>query len=351
MTHRSRALATLVATSALFASFSVDAATADASLADVAMREGADYVASRDALLAAAKTDVAMAEAIRARARGAQFDDAHFVLDAVALAVVARMENPAADRPLAELQGLDPSVYRRFRRPEPIAGRELSAKKLPPAILVEALLKTSRLRTFHDAAIEEPAYRSALLVALADSGHALARPTLLHLARSGGAVTERATSATLLGQLGAGSARPLAELARDATQPDEVRTAAIVGLGRTRDPIALEILVDEARGTDDPVRADAAIRALGVLADAWVHAQHPTKDSDRIRRVSTETLVALLPAAVGTKRTELIALSLAVIADRRALPLLDAHIAKGGALAADASLVKRRTERALSRRR
>jgi len=352
MSLTARSFASLVAIPLLLVSSAATATVVDDRLHDLAQKHGEAYVAARDALLVEAANDpTGLAESLRARARNATFVDATFLEDALALAVVARLDDAAVDRPLGALQGLDPAVYQNFRRPEPIAGRELSDKKVAPAILVEALLKTSPLRTFHDAAKEEPAYKSALLVALADSKHALALPTLVHVAKNAGAIVERATAAALLGQLGHVSARPLAELVRDAAQPDEVRTAAIVGLGRTRDPLALEILVDEAKGAEDPARVDAAIRALGVVGDAWVHAQHPTKDSDRIRRVATETLVALLPSSVGTKRTELIALSLAVIADRRALPLLDAHIAKGGALADDARLVKRRTERALSRRR
>jgi len=313
----------------------------------MAVAEGAAYESARDALLATA----AMHAPLRERLRRATYADDTWVADAMVLTLIAHLDDPNAGRALDDIGGIDPRVYEGFRRPEPIAGRELVARRVAPGVLVEAFMKTSRLRRYVDAAREEPALRRALLVALTDSRHAIARPFLADVVRRGGSLDERASAAVLLGDLGAEGVRDLSTVAHDTRQPNEVRTAALIGLGRTRTRAALEILVDECENGRDLERTDAAIRALGVVGDAWATDAAPAKDAALIRLRATATLVGLLPAASGTVRVDLIGLSLATIADESAMELLDAHIAAGGQRAEDATRVKRRVARALARRR
>jgi len=249
------------------------AAAAPANIDALVEARGADYVALRDAALARPDLKAWLA------AQPADGWRRAVLVEALAL----RADTPQIDAPLRHLRGLDPAVYLQNRRPEPVAGRELAAARVPAAILMECYWKTVDRVSLHDggypdglspervdalAAAEHLAFRSALLMAIGRSGHALAAPFLANAARDDTApVAARSLAATAIGDT---QSRAAAGLLRDllGRVAPPIRAGVVHGAGKLRNEDGLDLMMQTLADFDDPGVRQVALMSLGAYANA-----------------------------------------------------------------------------------
>jgi hypothetical protein len=279
------------------------ASPVQADLQAMEQSDGAAYLAARARVISAG----ALAE-VEARRAESKYDAGTWRSDVIADAAHFWLTRAAEAERVYALEGLDPTKYRRRRRPAPEAGRELARSNADP-ILFELLLKT--MDRYPLATDEERiALEEAVIVALGRSSHPAAPLALLETARDRG---RRASSR------GLAAAQLRAEESLSALLADEtfeVRYGAVRGLGEVRTPSSVRALI--AASKDRELRL-AAIRALGTVASPFVLARSGNVHAEEIRSEASRAIVSMLLAEGSPAHADALVETLAVIRHRSAL--------------------------------
>lgn len=166
-----------------------------------------------------------------------------------------------------DVPGLRPEVFRKARRAQPTATRDVAS--WPAEVVLEHLAFVGDAAVADRSAQARFALRHAVIMAAGRSRHPAARFALQAvLSRPGESVQLRSAAAEALGLTGAKAAvGTLVALVQDAAEPLSVREAALAGLGGLRFSESLAALT----AWMDPEQAPSAriaVSALGRLGSA-----------------------------------------------------------------------------------
>lgn len=222
--------------------------------------EGQAYLDARDALLADKTGPGRLAQRIRDRAAEAQAWSADSQLDwrvgAFVDALTMHATHPQEARRLLNLEGLDPAVYARRRKPEPSALPELQQMRHVAPLMMELYLKGLGWYSWLDVTeTERQVLQAELLAVIGSSEHEASVPFL----------------AAVIGDR--------------SNIPDDVFRSAVRALGITDDrealSVLLEVLDDAHRDGDIEVYA-LAVEALGGIHDVetWPHLKAELSHAD-----------------------------------------------------------------------
>ena len=223
--------------------------------------EGQAYLDARDALLAGETELGGLAQRIRDGAAEAQAEGAASQPDwrvvAFVDALTMHATHPQEARRLLDLEGLDPEVYTRQRRPEPSALRELQQMRHVAPLMMELYLKGLGWYSWLAGVTEteRQVLQAELLTVIGGSDHEASVPFLAAVIEDRGSI------------------------------PDDVFRSAVRALGSTDDrealPVLLEVLDDAHRDEDVEVYA-LTVEALGGIHDAetWPHLQAELSHAD-----------------------------------------------------------------------
>lgn len=279
--------------------------------------QGEEYLEQREALRALGKGAIPAISARMFKARSSQ--------DALRRSLVVEITHAWLARPedcgrLYALSGLRPDHYLKRRRPEPEVSAEIRrlVGHVPPAIFFELALKTSNAypwspRSLYPSAVDEPTFaslrkkelralREGVIAWLGRLDHSAAPLLLEEMIQS----DERSLSErklALLALADTGSARAFEYLsylaAGGGARPEELRIAALIGLGKFRTEESLEILLGQAGGDGSIQLRTAAIRATGSLASAWALASKSGLGTHRLGARAADRLRQMLVAPSG----------------------------------------------------
>ena len=266
-------------------------------LAAVKPGDAAAYEAAREKVLAFGKDAIpALAE------RGApdRWTEAGWVRALAAEACRLRLANPelaaAVDRP----EGLDPAVYRRFRKPEPMILPSLARRGADAVPLLVERWRWTFDRQAWSAAEAGELERATLRNAILTMPGSVADPRARHflaevLATAVGRDAWRGDAAVSLGMVGGTAALPrLTGILDDATQPPGVREACARALGRIADLAALEAVRARLDGEKDAQVRRSYLHGLGILGSSWAwesRGKEVAALADAVRAGCAETLV------------------------------------------------------------
>ncbi len=177
-----------------------------------------------------------------------------------------KQTNPEAFAAVANVQGYRPEVYRQFRNPIPMVGRELRHLGKP------ALLPMLDALAFHrpDVSQASAQERQALIVGMLEAvghqrdarGSAVAQ-AIFKADNHPSLVTQ--TAAEAMGQLCDDSSLEL--LSTSLASPK--RMAAIDGLGECRNVEAAQLLADQLDASTSAGEAERIASAMGVMSSSW----------------------------------------------------------------------------------
>jgi hypothetical protein len=250
----------------------LDAAIAAA--AAVAPGDAQAYVAARAKVLAAGEASL---PALIDRAGDARFTSDGWKAALVAEACRVRLEHPEVAAQVDAPRGIDPAVYRKFRKPEPHCQADLArlGRDAVPLVLERRLWTLDDpARPFSEGAAgaaEREALAFATVFVPGAVGDARARFALADAIRDASlSLAARREAAVSYGACaGAEAIAPLGALVDDATQPVEVREGAAWGLGRVPTAAAADALLSRLAKATDARLARALEAGAGVLADKW----------------------------------------------------------------------------------
>lgn len=326
----------------LLALMAQDARALDDALDAVAAVKPGDaesYLRARERVLALGADAIPL---LRERGAAEKWTKDGWVRAMVAEACRVRLADPsfaaAVDRP----RGLDPAVYRLFRKPEPMCAPEL-ANRGPDG--VPLLLERWRW-TFSE--VTGDAEREALRIAILHVPGHLADARARHLLED--ALKDdsnrdawREQAAVSLGLCGGGDAlAPLLEVLDDERRPAPVRGACARALGRVPHAAALEAI--RAR-LESPRRAEL-LTALGILGSSWAwNARGPAyaETANEIRKSCADLLVDALKTT--PEHAEVIGRALAMTAWPRSVDAVEKMAQEGSEAAKSILPVLRRIRR------
>lgn len=285
--------------------------------------EGQAYLDARDALLAG-KTELGgLAQRIRDGVAEAQAEGAASRSDwrvgAFVDALTMHATHPQEARRLLNLEGLDPEIYARRRKPEPSALPELQQMRHVAPLMMELYLKGLGWYSWLDGVTEteRQVLQAELLTVIGGSGHEASAPFLAAAIEDRGSI------------------------------PDDVFRSAVRALGSTDDrealPVLLEVLDDAHRDGDIEVYA-LAVEALGGIHDVetWPHLQAELSHADpRVRAAAIRGARAYGsrwhwaddPAQGDAMRREIGLLLIDILAESDDSRVIDAVMASVGSLA------------------
>lgn len=221
----------------------------------------------------------------------------------VAEACRVRLASPELAAAVDAPRGIDPAVYKKFRKPEPFCQHDLARLGTDAVpLLLERWIWTFDERPFSagEAGLRE---RRALgLAALFVPGHladARARFALEEALRNAALpAEERRQAAVSLGQCAGTEALPaLAALFDDALQPIEVREGCAWGLGRVPAAEAGEALFARLAAQEEARLRRAVLQGISLLGDRWAWEARGAAAAEAalaLRRACAETLVRAL---------------------------------------------------------
>lgn len=255
----------------------------------VAARDAAAYTAARDRVVARGR------DALPALEAAATWTVDGWVRAVAAESCRTRITDPALAAAADSPAGLEPAVYERFRRPEPMVVPEL--RKLGPAVvplLIERWRWTFEAIPFSgDEAgqIERDAMRHGILQVPGMLADARARGWLENVLRDEKTESFRQFAAVSLGQCGGSPL--LASILDDRRESDAVREACARAIGHVPEEASLAAIAARLPNEAGQVRA-SLIEALGILGNvgAWDARGGPAADG--IRRGCAEALVDAL---------------------------------------------------------
>ena len=269
--------------------------------------EGQAYLDARDALLAGETEPGRLARQILegggygAQAEGGASQPGWAVL-VFADALAMHGTHPQEARRLLNLQGLDPEVYTRRRKPEPSALLELKRMRHVAPLMMELYLKGLGWYTWLDGATEteREILQAELLIAIGVSGYESSVPFLIEVVEDRGNLPDDVFRAAVLalGSTGSLEALPiLLGVLEDAHFVDDIVLYALTveALGKIRDVETWPHLKAELSHADPRVRV-AAIRGARAYGSRW-HWDHDPAQGDAMRREIGLLLVDIL---VGT---------------------------------------------------
>jgi hypothetical protein len=266
--------------------------------------------------------------ALESPAAAADWSAATWRAQLASAVAAARSSHPSAEARLHKLQGLDPAVYLKRKRPEPDAGRELAdlvRKGEVPAVLVAQLLLEGLDGYVHSAAdaftgrfakqaetlraMERTQLRDGLMMALGASAHPVAPHALLTFLAPSQPEGARIIAAIALGKTRSEHARaPLEATAAGPKTTSALRHASFVGLASFRDGRALDQLLPHL-GSGELATRSAAVAAVGNAASSWglrgredsaaLRERAGRALAEQLRTVDDSKLVAQLIRAIG----------------------------------------------------
>lgn len=284
--------------------------------------EGQAYLDARDALLAG-KTELGgLAQQIRDGAAEAQAGSAASQPDwrvgAFVDALTMHATHPQEASRLLNLEGLDPAVYARRRKPEPSALPELQQMRHVAPLMMELYLKGLGWSSWLEVTeTERQVLQAELLTVIGSSEHEASVPFLTAAIEDRGSI------------------------------PDDVFRSAVRALGSTDDrealPVLLEVLDDAHRDGDIEVYA-LTVEALGGIHDVetWPHLQAELSHADpRVRAAAIRGARAYGsrwhwaddPAQGDAMRQEIGLLLVDILAQSDDSLVIDAVLASVGSLA------------------
>lgn len=322
---------TLCATATAGVSAASALAAPSVRIAELAHSNGQQYVSLREQVLAQANFSSWVAAQ---EPRGWQ---EAVLLEALSL----RAGDPTVEEPLQRLQGVNPTYYLRYRRPEPVVGRELLTLQLPAAILIERYQKTFALHPLHQASYpahlssaqveqladqERLAMRSALLFAVGKSGHRWAAPFLASVAQNPEAdLVLRSIAARSIGDTQSGQADTYLRQLLD-SEDLAVVTGAVQGAGKLRQASALGLLEQALNGASSTEVRQAALMGLAGYANArtWRGSQVKAVEQDRLRQGAATALANAVTRAWAPSVRAALVQALAAAAHPSLTPALQA---------------------------
>lgn len=291
------------------------AATLDRLLAKAPQRQGAQFLRLSQELEALGPE--AKAE-LRKRVGELRYSPEGWRRDLDLLMLDALIHRSSEVDRLNGLAGLEPRVYLSNRRPEPSVGAELKAMKLDPAALFLAHYHSAELYRYAERGqypvaltdemqvtlrkAEVRALRHGLLIALGASGHPAAAQSLAEVAldRRQDEAT-RGLAAAHLGQTRdvAVAFPALRKILEEPKASTRILTGALAGLGHLRTEESRQLLLVHAQSARAQEVRQAAIAGLGTLGSAWVASALPTPDGQALRERTADALVDLLLSPAG----------------------------------------------------
>ena len=217
-----------------------------------------------------------------------------------------RLVHPELFRAVLDVAGVRPEVYTTFRNPLPNAAPELRA--LGPAALLP-MLSALAIEGPRRALSERE--RSALTAGMLEAVGRLRDPRSAPVLRAAleGASKDpvvKQAAAEALGRL-CGDA-DLALLIKHAAAGDELRAAAIQGLGQCKRVESARHLASTLEAATDDATAAAAARALGLVGSSWAwKAMGPAAEATglAVREVAARALIKAFPLRSGEVRARL----------------------------------------------
>ncbi len=176
-----------------------------------------------------------------------------------------KASNAAAFEAVLNVQGHRPEVYRRFRNPIPMVGRELRRLGQPALLpMLEALaFKAPALDGVTE--VEREALTVGMLEAVGTLRDARSSSVLQAVFKADHTTFVTRNAAEAMGQLCDASSLEL--LSSSLASPK--RMASIAGLGECRSVAAAQLLADQLDATTSPAEAARIGQALGVLSSSW----------------------------------------------------------------------------------
>lgn len=193
-----------------------------------------------------------------------------------------------------DVQGIKPEVYKTFRRPDPLATKDL--KRLGPDALLPML---SALALDTPAVMLSEKEKTAYVVGLLEASSVLRDP------RSGPVYTAVFESKNKPAEVLAAAARAMGRLCSDVelaalkkhTAPaDSLRTHAIDGLGQCRRKESAEHLVTLLASAVDSAAAEPIAEALGDVASSWAWKTMGSSQEANAKAVQAAVTKALVGA-------------------------------------------------------
>lgn len=237
-----------------------------------------------------------------------------------------RVAHPEVFEAIRELRGIKPEVYRTFRNPIPLVGRELRA--LGPSALLPMLDALA-----FEAPATQPLTRAekrALVVGLLEAVGVLRDPRsgpVLRAVLDASAGDERVAvaAAEAMGRL-CGDAE-LNALVEHTAEGDALRLAAIQGLGACKRIESAKHLAALLAGASDEAVAQTIGAALGSVGSSWAwKAMGPDAEAagDAVRAVAAKALVQGFVRFAGEQARSRFEKSLGMVEHPAAIEAIDA---------------------------
>ncbi len=206
-----------------------------------------------------------------------------------------RASNPAAFESLAHLRGHKPEVYKRFRNPVPLVGRELrrlGEKALLPmlsALAFEAPVDSARTEG------ETTALTIGMLEVVGELRDARSAPVLTAVFEASAKKPRIALAAAIgLGRLCRAEEATLLET--HAAKAGALQIAAISGLGYCRRESSALKLAEILASSKDAGVMEAAAKALGVIGSSWAwkaaSKAGSSSSGEQVRAIAAKALVS-----------------------------------------------------------
>ncbi len=287
-------------------------------LAEIEPGKSAEYITLRNTF------DESSLPMLRTASTADRWTRENWVKALAAEACRLRIENPTLAAALDRPRGLDPEVYRKFRKPVPLCLRQF---KHTGAVGIPLLLERWRW-TFEEYPFSEgeagqkerATFRQAILASAGQTADSRARFFLEEILRDTRQASEwRAEAALSLGMCAGEEALPALLELLDGTAPLQVRQACARALGRVPSMNALRAI--QAR-LGNPELDRSLISALGILGSAWGWKSRGKNLGGTIRQGCAETLVSQISRV--PEHAETIGRSLALVAWPPSLEALEA---------------------------
>lgn len=322
---------------------------------DLLTQEGQAYLDARAALLAGDYDLGEFAQRIREEGGyGAQAGaTAKWLLLAFTDALALHKTHPQEASRLLNLQGLDPEVYERRRKPVPSALRELRQLRPVAPLLMEFYLKGMDWYAWSSnaaAETERQTLQAELLTVIGESAHEARVPFLTNVVQQGDSLSDAVlrTAVRALGRTGSPDALPvLLTVLEDARSTEDIAlyAATVRALGGIRDVQTWPHLKAELSHTDPQVQA-AAIGGARAYASRW-HWDHDPAQGDTVRWEVGVVLVDILAETDELHIIRAVLASVGSLATPDLQALLQTKVA-AAALDAEADDAEERLEQALA---
>lgn len=288
-------------------------------LSEIAPGRSAEYIALRESF------DASDLPLLKAAATPGQWTRENWTRALAAEACRLRIEEPELAAELDRPRGLDPNVYRNFRRPVPLCLRQfrhVGVRGIP--LLLERWRWTFSEHPFSggDAGREErKVFRQAIIAAAGQTGDVRARFFLEEiLANENEAPMWRSEAAVSLGMCAGEKALPTLLEFIDGKSPLEVRRACARALGRVPTLGALDAIRFRL-GADPDLDLDL-VTALGLLGSEWGWKSRGAGSGKKIRKGCADALVQQITRIPG--HSDSIGRALALVAWPESLARVEA---------------------------